>query len=64
MTRRCRKLLKEGLVHFMGTDMHNMSARKPETQEALRWMKRHLDADYVRDLTRRNAEKVLSDQKI
>ncbi len=64
MTRRCRKLLKDGSVHFLGTDMHNMSSRKPETKEALGWMQRHLERGYVRELTRQNAEKILSDQKI
>lgn len=64
MTRRCRKLLKEGCVHFLGTDMHNMSARKPETKGALCWMKRHLEKEYISRLTRGNAEKILSDKKI
>ncbi len=64
MTRRCRKLLRDGCVHFLGTDMHNMSSRKPETEEALGWMRRHLDRAYIRELTWKNAEKILSDQKI
>lgn len=63
-TRRCRKLLKDGSVHFLGTDMHNMSSRRPETKEALGWMQRHLEREYIRDLIRGNAEKILSDQKI
>ena len=58
------ELLKDGSVHFLGTDMHNMSSRRPETKEALGWMQRHLEREYIRDLIRGNAEKILSDQKI
>ncbi len=64
MTRWCRKLLKDGNVHFLGTDMHNMSTRKPETREAICWMQRHLDRKYVRRLVRENAEKILKNEKI
>ena len=63
-TRRCRKLLKRGCIHFLGTDMHNVTSRKPETEKALEWMRRHLDSGYIRRLIRENAEKILTNEKI
>ncbi len=60
----CRKLLKEHYIHFMGTDMHNTASRRPETGEAVDWMKRKLDAGYVRDILRRNAEMLVNNEKI
>lgn len=63
-TRWCRKLLKSGSVHFMSTDMHNTGARRPETAEALRWMQSHLDGRYVERLIRRNAEKILKNERM
>lgn len=63
-TRRCRKLLKAGNVHFLSTDMHNMSGRRPETEEALHWMQKHLKSGRVRRLIRGNAEKILRNETI
>lgn len=42
-TRWCRKALKEGFVHFVGTDMHNMRTRKPETESAVADYKTNLN---------------------
>ncbi len=63
-TRWCRKTLREGKIHFLGTDMHNMTERSPETREALRWMERHLDRTCLFNIVRGNAEKILADKKI
>ncbi len=63
-TRWCRKQFREGKVDFVGTDMHNISSRRPETSEALAWMKRSLDGTYLRDVLRGNVQKLLSDKKI
>lgn len=61
-TRWCRKMLKEGNVHFLGTDMHNTGTRKPEIMEASHWMEKHLDREYIKDISYRNAEKILMNQ--
>lgn len=58
-TRWCRKMLKEGNIHFLGTDMHNTDNRKPETERAIRWMQKHLDAEYVDAVCWKNAELIL-----
>lgn len=62
-TRWCRTLLSSELVHFMGTDMHNMTSRKPATEEAVRWMEKKLDAAYVKRLLRGNAKRLIKNEK-
>lgn len=61
-TRWCRKMLKEGNVHFLGSDMHNMRTRKPELMEASHWMEKHLDNEYMKDISYANAEKILENK--
>ena len=63
-TRWCRKALKEGFVHFVGTDMHNMRTRKPETESAVVWMEKHLEPDYVKKLFLKNPEKILRNERL
>jgi len=63
-TRWCRKMLKDGFVHFMGTDMHNMRTRKPESERASAWMEKHLDPSYVRKLFVKNPSRILKDERI
>lgn len=60
----CRKMLREQYIHFMGTDMHDVTLRKPETEAAVRWMRKKLDQRYMRNLLRGNAEKIIRDEKI
>ncbi len=61
-TRWCRKMLKEGNVHFLGTDMHNIGTRKPEITEASHWMDKYLDREYIKDISYRNAERILANE--
>ncbi len=60
----CRKMLLNGNVHFLGTDMHNVSERPPKAKEAMRWMERHLEEDYLAELCYVNAEKLLRNERI
>lgn len=63
-TRWCRRMLQEEKIHFLGTDMHNTTSRKPEVREAVAWMGKHLDHDYVKSICCKNPERVLKDQRI
>lgn len=63
-TRWCRKMLRRKKIDFLGTDMHNMGNRSPETGAALEWMKRHLSRVYLSRILYRNQHKVLADKKI
>ena len=51
----CKDNLKKRNIHFMGTDMHNIGSRMPDTKEAMGWMRKHLDSTYLRQITRENA---------
>lgn len=58
-TRWCRKMLLEGNVHFLATDMHNTGDRAPEVGKAVQWMNKNLDEDYLEDICWKNAEQLL-----
>ena len=57
----CRKMLKNGRVHFLATDMHNTKSRRPQTQEAEAWMEKHLEKAYIEEISWKNAEKIFSE---
>ena len=63
-TRWCRKMLKEGNIHFLGTDMHNTQNRSPDTLEADLWMDKHLEASYIKELSYENPRKIIKHEKI
>jgi protein-tyrosine phosphatase len=63
-TRYVGKLLKEGLVHFVATDAHRDSGRAPYLEECAQYLSRKYEEDYVYDLLRGNAQKILKDQKL
>lgn len=60
----CRKMLKQKNIHFLGTDMHNMTTRAPDVTWTLKWIERHLEADYSERILWKNAAKILADKKI
>lgn len=59
----CRKMLKQGNIHFLATDMHNTKSRKPETIPAETWMGKHLEKADRRAMLYGNAEKMLGVQE-
>lgn len=63
-TRWCRKMLKNQFVHVLGTDMHNIRSRAPETEEAVRWMRLHLERRYVKRLLHENARRIVKNKEL
>lgn len=63
-TRWCRKMLKRENIHFLGTDMHNVTTRGPQTKKAMRWLAKHPDKEYVRSICSGNAGMVLENRTI
>lgn len=59
----CRKMLKNGSVHFLATDMHNTKSRRPQTQEAETWMEKRLEKAYIEEISWKNAKKLLIDAR-
>lgn len=62
--RRCRKLVKEGRIHFLGTDMHRTDYRPPEVEKALDWLEKHVDPRLVSRMVYKNARKMIKNEKI
>ena len=60
----CKKLLKKEQVHLLGTDMHNMTSRKPEIDDAAKWMEKNLKRSYIREIYHYNAKSIIENKRI
>lgn len=60
----CRKQVKSGHIHFLGTDMHRIDYRSPEIEDALKWLERHIDSFLLREMTYGNASRMVKNEKI
>ena len=58
----CKRQLKDGLVHYLGTDMHNSGERSPQTEYVEKWLNKNLSEDYVWALIQGNARRILDDR--
>lgn len=58
---RCRKLVKAGYIQYLGTDMHNTENRSPDTEGAMRWMRKHLSEEEITGLCGKNADEILTE---
>lgn len=52
--RRCRRLVLEGCIQLLGTDMHRVDWRPPETEAAMSWLRKSADGRLIRLLTEEN----------
>lgn len=60
----CRKQVKEGRIHFLGTDMHRTDYRPPEITKSMKWLNDHIDRHSLNDMTYRNARRMIKNEKI
>lgn len=60
----CKKNLKNGLIHFIATDMHNTSGRAPDIGAAESWMKRCMGVNAATQITRVNPGFILQDRML
>ena len=60
----CRKQIKAGRIHFLGTDMHDAVNRPPHTERTFAWMERYLDKERLEALCYGNAERLLKNESI
>lgn len=58
----CRRQLLQQKIHFLGTDMHGSTKRKPDITGALEWMERHMNRKARRQLLRDNPACILKNQ--
>lgn len=59
-----RRLLKENMVHFVGTDAHSDGRRSPKIRRCSEVLEKKYGAETAGRLLRRNQEKVLADEII
>lgn len=57
----CRKVLQEGCIDFLGTDMHGLKHRPPKCEDACEWMKNRAGEEIYLRLTEKNPMKIISD---
>ncbi len=58
------KLLNLGLVHFLGTDAHNMDSRKPVMEKAIKVLKKKADPEILEGILINNKERLLNNEYI
>lgn len=54
-----KKLLKYEMVHFLGTDAHDLERRSPMIQKSVAYIARKCGEDYARQISSENALKLL-----
>ncbi|MCD8369688.1 MAG: protein tyrosine phosphatase [Clostridiales bacterium] len=52
--RRCRRLVSEGWIQVLGTDMHRMDWRPPRTRTAVEWLRKNIGREMFRAMTEEN----------
>ena len=62
-TRWCRKQVRSGKIHFLGTDMHRLDIRRPDTVGVVHWMERHVPENLKRAMTDTNAAEIFQSAK-
>ena len=59
-----KKLLKEDLIQFLGSDVHRTNQIYPKIPKAMKKLKKILSEEKLEELTTTNAQKVLNNQDI
>lgn len=62
-SRKTKQWLKEGIIDFVASDMHDLEERSPMSNDKLQWIEKKLDSQYQDKLLCSNAQKILSDIK-
>lgn len=56
----CKKLMKNGLLSFVGSDAHGIKYRRPDLEECIRYLNRKMGEGYVDFLFHDNPSKIVS----
>lgn len=60
----CRKAVKEGKIHLLGTDMHRLDYRPPELKKAAEWLQKDCGREMFERLTYHQPKKLLNGELI
>lgn len=55
----CKKAMRQGLLHFIGSDAHNLKEFKPNLEKCARYLERTMGADYRDQIMIRNPREIL-----
>ncbi len=62
--RRCRRLVRDGWIQVLGTDMHRMDWRPPRTQATITWLKTNVEPRVIRELTEENPRRLVNGERL
>ncbi len=62
--RRIVRWLKEGLIHFVGTDAHSSKTRKPEMKQCVQYLEKKIGIVKTRRILEENPKKVLEGERL
>lgn len=60
----CVKLIRDGLVHFLGSDCHNCNERKPNLGVACDYLNKKISSDVLDELLIKNPKRILDNKCI
>lgn len=58
----CLKMIQSGLVHFLGSDCHNLGSRKPNLKQAYDYLRDKLPQELYQELAVTNPKKLLENK--
>lgn len=64
VVRKSRRLIKEGYVHLLATDMHRLDFRPPQIDGALRWMNTNLKPEETERMVFLNPERIIGNKEL
>lgn len=60
----CRKLVKMGLLHLVGSDAHNMENRQPLMRKCAAYLEKSLGQEYAHEILIKNPQKINGEGEI
>ena len=60
----CKRKLRNGVIHFLTTDMHNVRVRPPDIEDTILWIERHIGRETAARIALENPEYILSDRML
>ena len=57
---KARTLIRNQLVHFVGSDAHRVNHRSPKYESGIKYLNEHCNKEYYEDLCFRNVSKILN----
>ena len=61
---RVLRWMKEGLIHFVGSDAHNSKTRRPEMKECAQYLDKKLGVTKTRQILEKNPMRMLEGEKL